>query len=124
MFSDPFYFHEENKATHRSFGIVRPDPGSMKFFAKPIAQTSEQEQALSSSLFQQNALFQDPLKPLQKPEYPFGYRFTSDGHAHNHLVQDWEVQAAYFSYHERYCDDTLRRCSRCTARTSRSATGT
>lgn len=99
--------HEENKATHRSFGIVRPDPGSMKFFAKPVKQTSEQEQALSTSLFQQNALFGDPLKPLQKPEYSFGYRFTSDGHEHNHLVHDWEVQAAYFAYCKRYGDKAL-----------------
>jgi len=101
--------HEENKATHRSFGIVRPDPGSMKFFAKPVKQTSEQEQALSTSLFQQNALFGDPLKPLQKPEYSFGYRFTSDGHEHNHLVHDWAVQTAYFMYRKRYGDETLEK---------------
>jgi hypothetical protein len=101
--------HEENKATGRSFGIIRPDPGSMKFFAKPVKQTSEQEQALSSSLFQQNALFGDPLKPLHKPEYAFGYRFTSDGHEHNHLVHDWEVQAAYFNYRHKYGDDTLNK---------------
>jgi hypothetical protein len=99
--------HEENKASGRSFGIVRPDPGSMKFFCKPVKQTSEQEQALSASLFQQNALFGDPIKPLQKPEYSFGYRFTSDGHEHNHLVHDWEVQAAYLAYRRRYGDKAL-----------------
>lgn len=99
--------HEQNKATHRSFGIVRPDPGSLKFFSKPVKQTSAQEQALSSSLFQQNALFGDPPKPLQKPEFSFGYRFTSDGHEHTHLVHDWEVQAAYFAYCKRYGDKAL-----------------
>ncbi|MEZ0476252.1 hypothetical protein AB6713_16765 [Luteimonas sp. B3_2_R+30] len=99
--------HEDNKIASRSFGIVKPDPGSMQFFHKPVRQTSEQEQALSSSLFQQNALFQDPLKPLDKPEYSFGYRFTSGGHAHTHLVHDWEVQAAYFAYRKRYGDKAL-----------------
>lgn len=101
--------HEENKAKHRSFGIIKPDPGSMKFFHKPVKQTSEQEQALSASLFQQTALFGDPLKPLQKPEYAFGYRFTSDGYAHNHLVHDWEVQAAYLAYCKRYGDEALEK---------------
>ena len=99
--------HEENKATGRSFGIIAPDPGSMKFFHKPVAQTSDQEQALSASLFQQNALFGDPLKPLQKPEYAFGYKFTSGGHPHTHIVHDWEVQAAYFAYCRRYGDKAL-----------------
>jgi hypothetical protein len=99
--------HDENKKTQRSFGIVRPDPGSMRFFNKPIAQTSDQEQALSASMFQQNALFGDPLKQLQKPEFSFGYRFTSDGHPHTHLVHDWEAQAAYFSYRKRYGDNAL-----------------
>ena len=99
--------HAENKATGRSFGIVRPDPGSMKFFVKPIAQTNEQEQALSASLFQQNALFEDPLKPLQKAECAFGYRFTSNGHEHTHLIHDWEVQAAFFAYRRRYGDQAL-----------------
>lgn len=99
--------HEENKATGRSFGIIKPDPGSMRFFFKSVKQTSKQEQALSTSLFQQNVLFGDPLKPLQKPRYSFGYRFTSDGHEHNHLVHDWEVQAAYFAYCKRYGDKAL-----------------
>ena len=99
--------HEENKATGRSFGIVRPDAGSMKFFTKPIAQTNAQDQALNASLFQQNALFEDPLKPLQKAECAFGYRFTSGGHEHNHLIHDWEVQAAFFAYRRKYGDQAL-----------------
>jgi len=36
-----------------------------------------------------------------------GYRFTSDGHEHNHLVHDWEVQAAYLAYRRRYNDKAL-----------------
>ena len=57
--------------------------------------------------FQQNALFEDPLKPLQKAECAFGYRFTSDGHEHNHLIHDWEVQAAFFAYRRKYGDQAL-----------------
>lgn len=32
---------------------------------------------------------------------------TPSNYAHTHLVHDWEVQAAYFSYRKRYGDKTL-----------------
>lgn len=72
-----------------------------------ILKQCHHQQALSSSLFQQNSLLGDPLKPLQTPEYSFGYRFTSNDHEHTHLVHDWEVQAAYFAYCKRYGDKAL-----------------
>jgi hypothetical protein len=97
----------ENKVAQRSFGIVRPDPGSLRLFARPVAQTGESDQELSASLFHQSALFEDPLKPLLKPEYSFGYNFTSDGHPHEHIVHDWEVQAAYHAYKKLYGGDAL-----------------
>lgn len=99
--------HDENKINKRSFGIVRPDPGSMRFFSKPMDQTSDEEQALSASMHQQNALFGDRLKQLQKPEFAFGYRFTSDGHQHTHLIHDWEAQAAYYNFQKHYGDNAL-----------------
>jgi hypothetical protein len=102
----------QNKVMQRSFGIIRPDPGSLRFFAKPIAQTNEGDQELSAALFCQSALFEDPLKPLLKPEYSFGYSFTSDGHPHEHIVHDWEVQATYHAYKRTYGDDALSMMAR------------
>lgn len=99
--------YTENKATRRSFGIVRPDPGSMRFFVKLLKETNEQEQALSVSVFNQQSLLGDSLKPLAKPEYSFGYRYTSGRHSHTHLLQDWEVQAAYLNFVRLYGDHAL-----------------
>lgn len=99
---------EENRVAGRSFGIVRPDPGSMRFFGKPVAQTDTNDQALSASLLHQSSLFEDPLTPLQAPEFSFGYKFTSAGIQHEHIVHDWEVQTAYRNYQKHYGADARR----------------
>lgn len=98
---------QDNKTQRRSLGIVRPDPGSLRFFVRPIAEANEQDQAIAESLIQQNSLFEDPLTPMQRSGYVFGYRFTSDGHSHEHMIHDWEVQAAFFQYRKRYGDNAL-----------------
>jgi hypothetical protein len=99
--------HEENKATGRSFGIVRPDPGSMKFFIENEDQAGATDRAINQAAFQQASLFDAPLAKLPTPEHAFGYRFTSGGHPHRHYVDDWEVQAAYIAYRRRYGDKAL-----------------
>lgn len=99
--------HEENKANGRSFGIVKPDPGSLKFFIEKEADTNADDRAINQAAFQQVSLFEAPLTKLPSTEYAFGYRFTSDGHAHRHYVHDWEVQAAYLAYRRRYGDKAL-----------------
>jgi hypothetical protein len=99
--------HEENKATKRSFGIVKPDEGSVKFFVKPAKEVGADGQALNEAAYRQASLFEAPLAKLPKTEYAFGYRFMSGGHAHEHLIHDWEVQAAYIAYRRRYRDQAL-----------------
>lgn len=98
---------EEEKTNHRSFGIVRPDPGSVRFYAKPIGNADPEERELTSQLFQQQSLLDDALKPLKKPDYTFGYQFTSDGYKHRCTLLDWEVQAAWFNYQRIYGDNAL-----------------
>lgn len=106
--------HEENRQKNRSLGIVRPDPGSLKFFCKLAkdAATADSEVADAVQQLQQSSLLEDPLRPLEKPEYAFGYRFTSDGHPHTHTIHDWEVQAAYRHYKHRYGDQALDHLTR------------
>jgi hypothetical protein len=99
---------EEQKINKRSFGVVRPDPGSVKFYAQPIDTADAEERELTSQLFEQQSLLEDPLKPLKKPSYSFGYQFTSDGHKHRCSLLDWEAQAAWFNYQRLYGDDALK----------------
>lgn len=101
--------HEENKDKNnaRSFGIIRPDPGSMKFFIEKEDKTEATDRALNQAAFQQVSLFEAPLAKLPATEYSFGYRFTSDGNAHRHYIHDWEVQAAYIAYRRKYGDKAL-----------------
>jgi hypothetical protein len=56
---------------------------------------------------QQSSFLEDPLTPLERPEFAFGYRFTSAGHPHDPLIHDWEVQEAYRQYKRRYGTDAL-----------------
>lgn len=99
--------HEENKLTGRSFGIVRPDAGSLKFFIEKEDQANEHDRAMNNAAFQQASLFEAPLVKLPPTEYAFGYRFTSDSHSHRHYIHDWEVQTAFLAYRRRYGDRAL-----------------
>lgn len=101
----------EQKVTKRSFGIVRPDPGSVKFFAQPLDNAGAEERDLTAQLFKQQSLLDESLKPLQKPDYSFSYQFTSEGHKHRCTLLDWETQAAWFNFQHLYGDralDTMR----------------
>lgn len=103
---------EENVETGRSLGIVKPDPGSVKFSAKPIKEATPEDQALTHYLYRQASLLDaEPLKELQKPEFTFEYRFTSGGHAHEMKIHDWEVAAACYHYKKRYGGKTLEMLS-------------
>lgn len=93
---------DAQKQTKQSLGIVKPDFGSVKFSAIPIADSNEEDRELASQLMQQQSLLEKPLKPLQKPEFTFKYRFTSGGKSHEHTILDWEVQAAWFNYQREY----------------------
>lgn len=103
------HLHQQNREHRRSLGIVRPDAGSVRFFHKPVAQGDDQDREISESLVQQNSLFESPLKPLKRSGFLFGYKFTSDGHPHTHVIHDWEVQAAYFNYCNKYGDEAMNR---------------
>jgi hypothetical protein len=61
---------------------------------KHPAQAQEKEEAKSM----QASLLVQPLRPLDPPEFVFGYKYTSGGKPHTHTIQDWEVQAAYIAY--------------------------
>lgn len=98
---------EENKANGRRFGVVKPDPGNLKFFIEKEADTNTDDRAINQAAFQQVSLFEAPLAKLPSMEDSFGYRFTSDGHPHRHYIHDWEAQAAYLAYRRRYGDNAL-----------------
>lgn len=56
---------------------------------------------------QQSSLLEAPLTPLEKPEFAFVYRYTSDGHRHEHMIHDWEVQESHRQYKRRYGEGAL-----------------
>ena len=101
--------HAENRASNRSLGIIRPDPGSLKFIVKPDKDADAEDQQIADQVLQvqQGSLLEAPLTPLEKPEFAFGYRYTCEGHPHEHVIHDWEVQAAHRQYKRRYGDEAL-----------------
>lgn len=100
---------ERNKEDGQSLGIIRPDPGSLKFYYRPFDEGEDEDKAVAELLYQQQSLLEEPLKPMPKPEYNFYYRYTCDGHPHNHQIHDWEVQAAFFNFRRRYGEEVLDR---------------
>lgn len=92
---------DENVATERSLGIIKPDNGSLRFKARPHTQNADDEAAFAS-MYSQQGLFQEKaLRPL-KMEYQFGYSFTCGGVSHEMKIHDWEAQATYFNYKRNY----------------------
>ena len=105
--------HEDNRTVSRSLGIIRPDPGSIKFLVKPAKDANAEDRDLAEQVrqMQQSSLLEEPLTPLEKPEFAFSYRYTSAG-KHEHIIHDWEVQEAYRQYKRRYGADALDHLSR------------
>jgi len=101
--------HEDNRATNRSLGIIRPDAGSLKFFHKPAKDADAEDREVAEQVLQiqQSSLLEQPLKPLEKSELAFGYRYTSAGNSHEHIIHDWEVQEAHRQYKRRYGDQAI-----------------
>ncbi len=101
---------EENKSTHRSLGIIKPEPGSLRFMIKEAAKSGEADREVANLVYQQASLLEDPLKPLERPKYSFYYQFTCAkpktctcaNKPHNHQIHDWEVQATFINYKRRY----------------------
>ncbi len=98
----------ENEATEKSLGIVGPAAGSVKFRARRLKASSQEDRQMQEAWGQVSLLDAEALPEL-KVEYEFSYRFTSDGHAHDMKIHDWEVQAAYFAYKKKYGKDALTR---------------
>ncbi|MGH8228307.1 MAG: hypothetical protein ACREU3_10475 [Steroidobacteraceae bacterium] len=96
--------HTENRASNRSLGIIRPDPGSLKFIVKPAKDADAEDRQIADQVLQmqQSSLLEAPLTPLEKPELAFVYRYTSDGQRHEHMIHDWEVQEAHRQYKRKY----------------------
>jgi hypothetical protein len=107
---DPFIaaslteLHVENRASGRSLGIIRPDSESLKFIVKPAKDANTEDRQIAEQFLQvqQTSLLEEPLSPLEKPEYAFVYRYSSLGTRHEHVIHDWEVQEAYRQYKHRY----------------------
>lgn len=107
--------YADNRTTGRSLGIIKPDPGSILFTAKPAkdADAADREVAEQVRQMQQSSFLEDPLTPLEKPEFAFGYQFTSAGHPHGPMmIHDWEVQEAHRQYKRRYNAEALDHLTR------------
>lgn len=106
--------HAENRASNRSLGVVRPDLGSLKFLVKPAKDADAEDRQIADQVLhvQQSSLLEDPLTPLEKPEFAFVYRYTCEGQRHEHMIHDWEVQEAYRQYKRRYGEAALEHLKR------------
>lgn len=101
--------HVDQKQTGRSLGIVKPDPGSVSFKVKRLADADDESREMANQVYEQTSLLEDPLQPIPRPDYTFAYRFTSAGKHHTYQIYDWEVQAAYFSCRKRYGNEAMDR---------------
>ena len=97
---------ESNARLGTSLGVIRPDPGSLRFRARKLAANSLQARKIASDFKQVSLIDSEALTPLQV-EYEFSYSFTCAGVKHEMKIHDWEVQAAYFAYRRRYGESAL-----------------
>lgn len=96
---------EEQKLSHKSLAIIKPNEGSIKFFYKKAAEAEPEDLDFLKTAQAQNSLFEtNDLTPLEPLEYVFYMRFTSGNPAKKHDMQihDWEVQQTFRSYKKQY----------------------
>jgi len=99
------WLYDEQARNGRSLGIIRGDPGTLRFRWRPLAQADEDDKSIAKEAFRQQSLFDEhPIKPLPSPEYLYRLEFASDGKRHAMTLHDWEVQATYTGYKHRYGD--------------------
>lgn len=97
---------EENVATHKSLGIIRPDDGTVRFHYRRLDLTSADDRDLQAA-FKQVSLLDESFLTQMPVEFEFSYRFECVDNHHEMKIHDWEVQAAYLSYRQRYGNDAL-----------------
>ena len=105
------FWSKRTKTVGRSLGIIQPKFEDIKFIVKEAKDSNAEDQEVANLVFcEQASLLEDPLKPLEKPKYSFSYQFTCADPArcscvnnpHTHQIHDWEVQATYFYYKQKY----------------------
>jgi len=95
--------YEAQAETGQSLGIVRPDPGTLRFRWTAITSAEDEDkQLLFETSHQMSLLEEAQLTPLPDPEYLFSYEFKSAGKRHKMTIHDWEAQATYAHYKRRY----------------------
>lgn len=99
---------EENVATHKSLGVIRPDEGTVRFHHRRLNLATAEDRDLQAAFKQVSLLDDGPLASLPV-EFEFSYRFECGGRRHDMKIHDWEVQAAYLSYKQRYGDHALEK---------------
>jgi hypothetical protein len=80
-----------------SLGIICPQ--EPEFCHEPLVDAGKDDQSLVNA---QHLMFEEPLKPLPAPKYRFYYRFSSAGKLYHRTILDWEVQAAFANFRQRY----------------------
>lgn len=93
---------DANIQEERSLGIIRPDPGTLRFRAKPLPPA---EGASRHAEFKQVSMIEGEFLPEIFVDYEFSYHFTCAGAKHAMIIHDWEVQAAYFHWKRKYGAD-------------------
>ena len=85
-----------------TLGVVRPDAGSLRLRLAPL--DGSPGHRLLQEACRQVGRAMHPA-PAQHPvELALSYRFTSDGHAHELRLLDWEAQATCLRYLRRHPD--------------------
>lgn len=93
-------------ATHKSLGIIKPEPGSLKFKARKLSKSSADDVALQSAFNQISLLHSSQLTPISV-DYEFIYHFDCGGRSHEMKIHDWEVQSAFHNFKRQYGDGAM-----------------
>jgi len=96
-----------NREHRVSLGVVRPDPGTLRFSWTAPEKLGAENQAISTALAHQSSLIETALKPLEALEFAFTYAYRSGARKSKGQIHDWEVQAAYRNYKLRYRERAL-----------------
>lgn len=85
----------------KSFALIRPE--NPRFSIVPYSEAElAKELASRESLHRQTDMFSDPTISKEPPPYRFNYKFKFDGKNRNYNCIDWETEATFFKWRNKY----------------------
>ncbi|QBF32824.1 hypothetical protein [Thalassococcus sp. S3] len=92
---------DKELAENKSFALIQPEQPRFSVIRYSESEI-DKERRQRDELHRQTDMFSDPAISKEPPPYRFNYKFKFAGKDRNYNCIDWETEATFFKWRERY----------------------